>query len=64
MALVIIVDAYCICNDIDSRAAQTKSPSGLLLVSYLCLSLYTIELALNLLLNGRQVRREPVLEVV
>eukprot|EP00913_Durusdinium_trenchii_P017629 g16569.t1 len=63
MALVIIVDAYCICNDIDSRAAQTKSPSGLLLVSYLCLSLYTIELALNLLLNGRQVLRQNLIRL-
>ncbi|CAL1125903.1 unnamed protein product [Cladocopium goreaui] len=44
MALVVLLDAYCTCAGIDARAAKHEPDVALLVISDVCLVLYTLEL--------------------
>eukprot|EP00435_Cladocopium_sp_Y103_P037853 s1083_g10.t1 len=46
MALVVLMDAYCTCAGIDARAANHEPDVTLLVISDVCLVLYTLELTL------------------
>eukprot|EP00913_Durusdinium_trenchii_P025782 g24197.t1 len=63
MALVIMVDSFCICYDIDYRAVELETPSAVLTISYLCLAIYSIELTLNLCIRGVSVLREQTVKL-
>jgi len=52
MVVAVLFDAYCTCSDIDARAAGNPKPEVLLLMSDLCLILYTLELVLAALTRG------------
>ncbi|CAJ1388094.1 unnamed protein product [Effrenium voratum] len=52
MALVVLFDSYCTCADIDARAIGEDAPAVLMLLSDVCLALYTLELVLLVLLKG------------
>jgi len=52
MALVVLVDASSLIVDIDSRAVGETPPRVLMLMSDLCLALYTAELVMQVLLRG------------
>ncbi|CAK9020796.1 L type [Durusdinium trenchii] len=43
MAVVVLVDAYCTCRDIDATAAQEQAPEILNIISDLCLAIYSLE---------------------
>lgn len=53
MACIVVIDAFCNCYDIDARAAGVSAPAALMIVSYLCLVLYTIEFSLSICFLGR-----------
>eukprot|EP00435_Cladocopium_sp_Y103_P010174 s1083_g2.t1 len=46
MALVVLMDAYCTCAGIDARAAKSEPDVAVLVISDVCLVLYTLELTL------------------
>ena len=52
MACIVVIDAFCNCYDIDARAAGSQSPAALMIVSYLCLVLYTFEFSLSICFLG------------
>ena len=52
IVIVVFVDAYCTCRDIDSRAAQLETPIGFILLSDMCLLLYSAELILQVYVKG------------
>eukprot|EP00439_Symbiodinium_sp_Y106_P042696 s3391_g5.t1 len=52
MVVAVLFDAYCTCSDIDARAAGNPKPEVLLLMSDLCLILYTLDLVLAALTRG------------
>lgn len=52
MVIAVLFDAYCTCSDIDARAAGNPKPEILLLMSDLCLILYTLELVLGAITRG------------
>eukprot|EP00434_Breviolum_minutum_P011263 symbB.v1.2.009937.t1/scaffold640.1/size177612/20 len=52
MALVVLIDAYCTCWDIDARAAKEVKAGIAQTLSDICLALYTIELAMGFLVSG------------
>lgn len=52
MALVVLFDAVCSVSDIDARAKDRRAPEPLLIGSGICLLLYTLDLALQLLGQG------------
>ncbi|CAK9092127.1 unnamed protein product [Durusdinium trenchii] len=63
MAVVIMVDGFCICYDIDYRAVDLTTPSLVLTISYLCLAIYSIEFILNLCILGVSVLREHMVKL-
>ncbi|CAE7294204.1 unnamed protein product [Symbiodinium sp. CCMP2592] len=63
MAFVIILDAFCACQDIDARAANAPPPSLWMTISDICLALYTFELAGTLYLRKWAGLREVVVIV-
>ncbi|CAE7198428.1 CACNA1E [Symbiodinium natans] len=52
MALVVLVDAYCTCVDIDARAEGVHTPDIFTTLSTMCLMMYTLEAAALLLAFG------------
>lgn len=52
MALVVLIDGYCTCWDIDARAAKEVKAGIAQTLSDICLALYTIELAMGFLVSG------------
>ncbi|CAE7421207.1 CACNA1C, partial [Symbiodinium sp. CCMP2456] len=44
MAVIVLVDAYCNCADIDARAEGSTADTAIVVISNTCLVLYTIEL--------------------
>ncbi|CAJ1379340.1 unnamed protein product, partial [Effrenium voratum] len=52
MAVVVLLDAYSTCSDVDARAAGGEAPIGLKVLSDTCLGLYSAELVALLLLKG------------
>jgi len=52
MALVVLIDAYCTCWDIDARAAKEEKAHIAQTLSDICLALYTMELAMGFLVSG------------
>lgn len=66
MAGVVLFDAFCTCSDVDARAAGLETPRWMLIVSDFCLALYTLELALLLYVQGRQLLRDwmVILDIV
>eukprot|EP00438_Fugacium_kawagutii_P007271 Skav212731 [mRNA] locus=scaffold3052:21456:28401:+ [translate_table: standard] len=64
MAFVVMIDAFCNCIDIDARAADRQSPQILLIVSYGCLVMYTVELLLSFSTLGvRKALRENMIKL-
>ncbi|CAJ1394026.1 unnamed protein product [Effrenium voratum] len=53
MALVVLVDAFCTCNDIDARAAGVTAPPAYNAISNVCLVLYTLEVVGLLWITSR-----------
>jgi len=58
MVALVLFDAYCTCADIDSRAAGIDTPYVFQFFSDLCLSLYTLELILNIIVKGRAIVKD------
>eukprot|EP00434_Breviolum_minutum_P001262 symbB.v1.2.001107.t1/scaffold59.1/size365495/11 len=58
IVLVVFVDAYSTCRDIDSRAEGVKTPQAFSILSDLCLGLYTLELLLHIFLQGFGILRD------
>ncbi|CAE7344048.1 SCN1A [Symbiodinium natans] len=54
MALIVLFDASSLIVDIDARAAGESPPEVLMLMSDLCLAMYTAELVLLIMLRGWQ----------
>ena len=52
------LDAYCTCADIDARAAGLSPPAEFVILSDICLGLYTLELLLLAFLQGLSFFRE------
>eukprot|EP00913_Durusdinium_trenchii_P030591 g28650.t1 len=53
MIVVVLFDAYCTCRDIDARAAEVPTPQVLIVLSDVCLLLYTLEFFMNLIVKGQ-----------
>lgn len=51
----VLIDAYCTCLDIDSRAAARETPTTFLVISNLCLGIYTFEFLLLFAVDGRKI---------
>ncbi|CAK9060751.1 unnamed protein product [Durusdinium trenchii] len=67
MAIIVIVDSYCTCADIDARAANPddgRPDVWITRLSEICLVLYTVELVLLLLLKGVSVLKKDLLMTV
>ena len=67
MALVVLVDAYCTCWDIDARAEAKGSGLGQFSsaqiaqnISDVCLALYTFELVMSFVVSGWELLKDPV----
>eukprot|EP00913_Durusdinium_trenchii_P022022 g20694.t1 len=58
IVVVVFLDAYCTCRDIDSRAHQQPTPQAFRILSDLCLVLYTVELLLHFFLQGFSICRD------
>ncbi len=59
LALVVVLDAYLIANDIDSRAIPGGHPSTVVTtLSDLCLILYTCEVPILILARGRRLLKD------
>ena len=52
MAVVVLIDAYCTCWDIDARAEGKRAGLVAQTISDVCLALYTLELAMFFLVSG------------
>ncbi|CAJ1454452.1 unnamed protein product [Effrenium voratum] len=63
MAFVILVDAFCTCWDIDSRAAGIESGTIIDGVSDMCLSLYTLEVFILFVIKGKGLFKDWVVFV-
>jgi len=63
MAFVILVDAFCTCWDIDSRAAGIESGAIIDGVSDMCLSLYTLEVFILFVIKGKGLFKDWVVFV-
>jgi len=55
VVLIVLIDAYCTCLDIDSRAAARETPTTFLVISNLCLGIYTFEFLLLFAVDGRKI---------
>jgi len=55
IVLIVLLDAYCTCLDIDSRAAARETPTTFLVISNLCLGIYTFEFLLLFVVEGRKI---------
>ncbi|CAK9002195.1 unnamed protein product [Durusdinium trenchii] len=60
MAFVVLFDAYCNWSDIDARAQEERPPEILQIGSVVCLSLYTIEVILLTVGQGRSVLKDSM----
>eukprot|EP00438_Fugacium_kawagutii_P024561 Skav223341 [mRNA] locus=scaffold200:283074:284090:+ [translate_table: standard] len=58
IVVVVFLDAYSTCRDIDARAKGQDPPRTFLIVSDVCLVLYTVELSLHIYLQGFQILRD------
>eukprot|EP00438_Fugacium_kawagutii_P001782 Skav235961 [mRNA] locus=scaffold592:76384:84416:- [translate_table: standard] len=58
IVIVVFLDAYSTCRDIDARAKGQEPPRTFILVSDVCLVLYTVELSLHVYLQGFQILRD------
>ena len=63
MVVVVLVDAYATCADIDARARENPPPQFFLLVSDICLVLYSLEILAMLLLFGMSHLRDWMIAV-
>ena len=52
IVIVVFLDAYSTCRDIDARANGLTTPEAFLVLSDMCLVLYTLELLLHICLQG------------
>ncbi|CAE7198432.1 Scn11a [Symbiodinium natans] len=52
MTVVVLIDAYCTCVDIDATAAETVTPEIYTVISTLCLMAYTLEVTASLAAFG------------
>lgn len=58
IVIVVFIDAYSTCRDIDARAKGQTTPEAFLVLSDLCLVLYTVELLLHISLQGLGILRD------
>lgn len=63
MGLIVVVDAWCTCMDIDATASKTTSPQVYRVISDLCLACYSTEVLALLLLFGLEVLRDWMMVV-
>ena len=52
------LDAYCTCTDIDARAIEQPPPLVFVILSDICLGLYTLEFALLICLRGFSILKD------
>ncbi|CAL1144969.1 unnamed protein product [Cladocopium goreaui] len=63
MAVVVLIDAYCTCWDIDARAEGKRAGLVAQTISDVCLALYTLELAMFFLVSGWVLLKDWVVQV-
>ena len=56
--IVVFIDAYSTCRDIDARAKGLQPPQTFMVLSDLCLVLYTSELLLHLFSQGFSILKD------
>lgn len=52
IVMMVVVDAICTCRDIDARAKGEQTPTVFLVISNVCLGIYTLEFFLHLAVGG------------
>mmetsp|Transcript_49147 Transcript_49147/g.101357 ORF Transcript_49147/g.101357 Transcript_49147/m.101357 type:complete len:604 (+) Transcript_49147:1-1812(+) len=61
--MVVLVDAYCTCRDIDSRATGVETEDVFTLLSDFCLVLYSVELCGLLFVRGWEILKDWMIVV-
>lgn len=63
MVLVVLVDSFCTCRDIDARAGGGQPPDAIWILTDTCLALYCLEMIVMLSLRGWQTLKEVATQV-
>ncbi|CAE7892477.1 unnamed protein product, partial [Symbiodinium microadriaticum] len=63
MLMVVLVDAYCTCRDIDARATGVEADAVFTFLSDFCLVLYSLELCGLLFVRGREILKDWMIVV-